>query len=279
MASVAAALGLEKYTVLRQTLPYLGPCLERGVHTAKGLARMGSSKAACTALARDGCVRDPGRPKMTMPAATDPKLPELFLHYARVLKQMDDEATSRWQYKDGHWYPSGLRQYHGHYNAIYGTKVSCEKAWPRRMAVLLNESGVPTDFEVPYPTSALLDKTRQSCDLRHCAGSRTHWTELKGSWPVWFDAQGREKLWHRFRSYLMEETLQDFMRLERLIPNHATDISVVLIGFDSPKQRLDGAVEELSERVAPGWDRFFMTGWKEPHYSTDVKIWIWHKKK
>jgi hypothetical protein len=74
-----------------------------------------------------------------------------FNHFCAALKTMDSEATSTFRYTDGHDWPSGLRQYHGHYNTVHGSRLTCEPSWSQRLVELLQPSYPGCRAERSYP--------------------------------------------------------------------------------------------------------------------------------
>jgi hypothetical protein len=207
----------------------------------------------------------------------------LFHSLSALLKEMDREAITKYS-ENGHSWPSGLRQYHGHYRQIYGGKDGCEVAWARRLAMLLPEHGLDALPSFKYPPSSLLPgSARQWVDLRiTLPDERYLWLEIKGSWPVCFktgeSGQASPYTFGRFSSYLLDETIKDFYKLSRLQPPDAHELGVLLIGFDTPLCTLDNVMTDFEARIPAGWNRLGPDVWTEPHYNTRVQIWLWHRE-
>lgn len=158
-----------------------------------------------------------------------------------ALRFMDQEATTRYADQACEW-PSGLRQYHQHYRSVYGGRDGCEVSWAHRLAQLLGTQGAVVHSRramCTYPLYALLPgKKSQHVDLKIQVGrDEWLWLEIKGSWPVCFrmDSLGKKEqyVWSRFESYLLEDALEDFHRLERLHSCDAASVGVLIIGFDT----------------------------------------------
>src|SRR4051794_31323639 len=70
-----------------------------------------------------------------------------------ALRRMDEEAITEYTTVNG-TFIAGLRQYHRHYNTVYGGSLGCEPSWSQRLAAILCDQGIPTVPEKRYPASA-----------------------------------------------------------------------------------------------------------------------------
>ena len=199
----------------------------------------------------------------------------------RFLRQMDEEAVTQYE-EGGRMWTAGLRQYHRHFQPLRGSKVRCEVAWAKRLIELFSGQGISVD-EAPYPAYAVpTAKKRQWTDLRiRLSHDEYFWLEVKGSWPVCFDAdadgQVTPYVFGRYRSFLLDDTRADFGKLSALKPPEAHHIGILLIGFDNPLRTLDADVLTLEQNVPPGWHRLGPSVWSEPYYGTRVQCWLWHR--
>jgi hypothetical protein len=202
---------------------------------------------------------------------------------AQSLRAMDAEATTKYPDSEvaGATWTAGLRQYHQHYNAVHGSGYGCEPSWSQRLCELLNAAGVRAEAEVQFPKYALPPgKKKQSCDLRVHTSDGPLWIEIKGSWPVCFRALPgggvEDYLWSTYRKHL-GTTAEDFLKLDRLHRPDAARLGVLLVGFDTARERLDGEVGNMVRRVGPGWTGGEIAAWDEFSYRTRARVWFWTK--
>jgi hypothetical protein len=202
---------------------------------------------------------------------------DLYNAICRHLKTMDLEATTRFPYRDGHEWPSGLRQYHEHYRTIAGGGRACEPSWSQRLAQLLQSRFPGTRAEVPCP------RTGGFCDLVvPMPGSGQVRIEIKGAWPIEFamgsDNRPYPKPNRSFKKHLHASTREDFDKLLSLHTCDAAAVGVLLVGFDLPGCEIDGDIESLSIAVGPNWSRLGPKTWIESSYGTRVSIWFWWRE-
>ena len=193
---------------------------------------------------------------------------------------MDAEATSTFVEAGRSW-PTGLRQYHHHWRRINGGKRRCEEAWSQRIGQLLVEGGLVAQAEGRqrngYPPYALPPGKRwQKCDLRvSLASTLDLWLEVKGAWPVVFDAGTGggmlPRVWSRHQSYFLDETIEDLRKLGRLRLPDASTIGLLLISFDHELASLDALLPRADQHLR-GWTLHGHDRWREPHYGTDVGV-------
>ena len=200
-----------------------------------------------------------------------------------ALRIMDAEATT--SYADsavaGVTWSAGLRQYHRHYNALHRSGYGCEPSWSQRLCELLSAGGIRAYAEVPFPAYALPPgKKRQRCDLRVHLDAGPMWLEIKGAWPVCFrvlpGGDVEDYVWRTYRKHL-GTTADDFAKLNRLRSPDAARIGVLLVGFDSARERLDAAVGQMVRQIGAGWEGGEVASWDESSNRTRARVWFWSK--
>lgn len=210
----------------------------------------------------------------------------LWQYLTTGLRTMDAEATSTFV-EAGRTWPTGLRQYHHHWRRNNGGRRRCEESWSQRLGQLLVAAGLVAQAEGRglngYPPYALpVGKRWQKCDLR-VSLSRTLdlWLEVKGAWPVVFDAgTGGEmspRVWGRHQTYFLDETIEDLRKLDRLRQPDASTIGLLRISFDHELASVDALLPRAAEDLR-SWTLYDHDRWREPHYGTDVGVRLYLKQ-
>lgn len=201
----------------------------------------------------------------------------------KLLRQMDQEAG-----KNSEGKAIGLNEYGWHYH--YRPEIKhpqTEPCWTKRLAELLSKRGFDTKSEEPYPD--LPAKHQVRCDLVISLGdSEKLWLEIKGAWKVYWRGSGI------YRSYLLypcplepglvekSHTVPlDLKKLERLRYPEATQIGILLIGFDSSEYPMDNDVVQLVNLTGMGRSPLWTCSydeWEDAYRPGEmVKCWLWLK--
>ena len=194
-----------------------------------------------------------------------------------ILRGMDAEATTT---RRGH--PTGLNWYGGHIRPDLD-RPQTEPLWSKEIACRLTDYGYDTVSEVPCPGK------KWRCDLVVQRPDREKiWIEVKGAWKEWWRQQGGGDL--IYRSYLLHPLVPnldtskthtvpfDLERLGTLRPPDATDVGMLLVGFDSCKNPMDADVAELVDLAGLGeWPWIGVhTAWPDAYRPGErVRCWLW----
>jgi hypothetical protein len=233
-----------------------------------------------------------------MSISEHPSLAQLSTSVFGLLRQMDAEATTQWQYK-GNLFPTGLRAYAMHEAAVKGLKkkrYDWEVATARRLGELLAHNHPEISIENPpaYPRSG------RKADLL---------ISIKDFGLLWLEAKAALKYdreipsvyvpngWYakHLKSTTENSASNDFRKLtEELsgLPN--TFGAVLLLGFDNadePSLRItdnDIAAMKQNGAVDPSWEEFY-SEWNDVHQAGDVarhgirgrfrvRCWFWLRR-
>jgi hypothetical protein len=197
----------------------------------------------------------------------------------KALRQMDGEADT----KRGDA-PTGLSWYGGHAKPEQ-KRPQTEPLWSKRLAQLLQDAGYDAQAEVTYPVPVEQGRTRCDLVIRTDSG-QCIWLEIKGAWRSYWAQHGAL---HRYRTYLLyplvESSLpkghslpQDIQKLDRLTREDASDIAILLIGFEQTDEPMDDDIAELRELSGLGSNAWpeWSDQWDDPHRPGErVRCWLW----
>lgn len=208
------------------------------------------------------------------------QVPARLLAY---LRQMDREAINK-SYYGGQLYPTGLREYPNHHHPNLDPNVSpagvrYEDEWTRRIIELLQADGVLAD---PFPTYP--DGRRKADFLIRCQSGDSLWIEVKGAWT--YNLHPRVRGNGAFRKHLTsasEGVPKDFLKLDDVPPSLASNVGILLVGFEAPAHGfLIGDSELALMKQVAKFDRFTWSEhrdeWQDGIVADSrVRCWLWYR--
>ena len=192
-----------------------------------------------------------------------------------ALRKIDAEATTA---RAGS--PTGLNWYGAHVRPDE-KRPKTEPHWSRRLAELLRADGLEADCEVPYPPTS---GARTRCDLVVALDGTKTWIEVKGGAGRSIGA-GMEARICTARTSLVpgldpktHTAALDLEKLGTLNAPVASQVGLLLVGFDSQEAPMDGDVHELvrlAELDVEPWTAT-LTGWPDAaRPGQRVRCWFW----